>query len=70
MEFDSVIFRTPQNGNRTFDVRLMLGDGNGNHFVIAIRNVVGDQSEIMKGVQSLQEKGFINYFGMQRFGTR
>lgn len=55
---------------------LSLGDLNGNEFVIAIRNAsIKDNSnmkleEILeKGCTSLKENGFINYFGMQRFGT-
>ncbi|KAJ3308892.1 hypothetical protein HDV04_000733 [Boothiomyces sp. JEL0838] len=50
---------------------LQLGDANGNHFTIAIRNVqVLDQAAIEKAIESLAKHGFINYFGMQRFGTR
>ncbi|KCV68458.1 hypothetical protein H696_04752 [Fonticula alba] len=48
---------------------LSLGDLKGNRFTLAIRNVQGDEATIAAAIGSLQEKGFINYFGMQRFGT-
>lgn len=55
--------------------RIKLGQLKGNEFVITIRNVVsnGDQQDTQSNVDrcliSLREKGFINYYGMQRFGT-
>ncbi|KAJ3269926.1 hypothetical protein HDV01_000813 [Terramyces sp. JEL0728] len=50
---------------------LQLGDANGNHFTIAIRNVdILSQENIDLAIESLGKHGFINYFGMQRFGTR
>lgn len=57
------------------DTSLSLGDLNGNEFVIAIRDVKtidpsSDLNSILeKGCESLTTNGFINYFGMQRFGT-
>ncbi|SMN20209.1 similar to Saccharomyces cerevisiae YOR243C PUS7 Pseudouridine synthase [Maudiozyma saulgeensis] len=57
------------------DSSLSLGDLNGNEFVIAIRdvNVIDPNSKLedilQKGCESLSNNGFINYFGMQRFGT-
>ncbi|KAG0668998.1 multisubstrate pseudouridine synthase 7 [Maudiozyma exigua] len=57
------------------DTSLSLGDLNGNEFVIAIRDVKtidpnSDLNTILeKGCESLSTNGFINYFGMQRFGT-
>ncbi|KAJ3109118.1 hypothetical protein HDU96_007328 [Phlyctochytrium bullatum] len=57
--------------------RIKLGDLSGNHFTIALREVkVKDNSAsqlehiIEKRMKSLEENGFINYYGMQRFGTR
>jgi tRNA pseudouridine13 synthase len=50
--------------------KLMLGDSKGNHFVIVLRQVFGSKSEILNAIDSLSSTGFINYFGMQRFGTR
>ncbi|XP_039965819.1 pseudouridylate synthase 7 homolog [Bactrocera tryoni] len=57
-------------GNFTFsnDV-LKLGDLKGNRFRIALRHVNGDEAEIQKALESLRDKGFINYFGLQRFGN-
>ncbi|KAJ3317747.1 hypothetical protein HDV06_001265 [Boothiomyces sp. JEL0866] len=50
---------------------LQLGDANGNHFTIAIRNVeILDENALNEAINSLSKYGFINYFGMQRFGTR
>ena len=57
------------------DTSLSLGDLNGNEFVIAIRDVktidpsLDLNSILEKGCESLTTNGFINYFGMQRFGT-
>lgn len=56
------------------DEGINLGDLKGNEFVITIRNVQtsGEKpvSEIVdENFQTLKEKGFINYYGMQRFGT-
>ncbi|KAK3609530.1 hypothetical protein CHS0354_007331 [Potamilus streckersoni] len=48
---------------------LKLGQLSGNHFTIVLRCVTGEDKEIKKVMTSLQEIGFINYYGMQRFGT-
>ncbi|KAJ3332646.1 hypothetical protein HDU76_013532 [Blyttiomyces sp. JEL0837] len=58
--------------------RAKLGDLLGNHFVITLRDVKKtdpeckiDIDEIVKqSVESLRDQGFINFYGMQRFGTR
>ncbi|KAI8850954.1 P-loop containing nucleoside triphosphate hydrolase protein [Chytridium lagenaria] len=57
--------------------RIKLGDLAGNHFKITLRdvNAAGTIDEpvedlINKSMTALKEKGFINYYGMQRFGTR
>lgn len=56
------------------DRSLELGDLSGNEFVIAIRDVKPCQPDanihevVEKCFNSLKEKGFINYFGLQRFG--
>ena len=34
-----------------------------------MRNVNTDEENLLKAVESLNAVGFINYFGMQRFGT-
>ncbi|OWB78483.1 hypothetical protein B5S32_g2677 [[Candida] boidinii] len=57
------------------DDPLKLGDLKGNEFIITIKdaqtNEVGKTVEesIKPILKSLSEDGFINYFGMQRFGT-
>ncbi|KAH3902332.1 probable Multisubstrate pseudouridine synthase 7 [Saccharomycodes ludwigii] len=66
-------------GYKFEDKALNLGQLHGNEFYIAIRNVHdfggnGDdittlEKILNEGGKSLTEKGFINYFGMQRFGT-
>ncbi|KAF8591414.1 pseudouridine synthase [Ramaria rubella] len=49
---------------------LELGMLRGNAFVITLRNVKVDSEETMnRALESLKEHGFINYYGMQRFGT-
>ncbi|KAJ3229866.1 hypothetical protein HDU81_004952 [Chytriomyces hyalinus] len=63
--------------------RVNLGDLSANHFIITLRDVeiVQDDSKtttptppiseiLATSLKSLQENGFINYYGMQRFGTR
>ncbi|CEG83732.1 hypothetical protein RMATCC62417_17608 [Rhizopus microsporus] len=49
---------------------LTLGDLGGNHFTIVLRNVQGiNEEDIQTSLESLRDNGFLNYFGMQRFGT-
>ncbi len=49
---------------------LELGDLSGNHFSIVLRNVNSEAKEsVEKCLSALEKKGFINYFGLQRFGT-
>ncbi|XP_067051199.1 pseudouridylate synthase 7 homolog [Acropora muricata] len=48
---------------------LKLGSLSGNHFVITLRSIVGGHSKIEESLKSLKVNGFINYFGLQRFGT-
>ncbi|KAJ2963867.1 hypothetical protein NQZ79_g1127 [Umbelopsis isabellina] len=49
---------------------LSLGDLSGNRFGIVLRDVAGaSEDDIEKSLESLKNKGFINYYGMQRFGT-
>ncbi|KAI9469723.1 MAG: pseudouridine synthase [Benjaminiella poitrasii] len=56
-------FKFVQNG-------LTLGDLGGNHFTIVLRDVQGaTEVELEDSLQSLKDNGFLNYFGMQRFGT-
>lgn len=54
--------------------RLNLGDLRGNRFSLAIRDLPDDDTisdeQIHEAVRSWIEHGFINYFGLQRFGTK
>lgn len=57
------------------DVPIKLGDLKGNEFIITIKDVesvdpkVSVEDALVPILDSLQNIGFINYFGMQRFGT-
>ncbi|KAK0085544.1 hypothetical protein PV325_004948 [Microctonus aethiopoides] len=48
---------------------LKLGMLNGNRFTIALRNVSATNDEIERAMTSLRDNGFINYYGLQRFGS-
>lgn len=48
---------------------LKLGQLQGNRFRIAIREITADKELIEKGLESLKNNGFINYYGLQRFGN-
>ncbi|XP_061496397.1 pseudouridylate synthase 7 homolog [Rhineura floridana] len=48
---------------------LKLGELQGNHFTVVLRNITGTEDQVQQAMQSLSEIGFINYYGMQRFGT-
>ncbi|XP_055844519.1 pseudouridylate synthase 7 homolog [Episyrphus balteatus] len=57
-------------GNFTFhDKVVKLGELKGNRFRIALRHIDGDKEEIEKILQNVKEFGFINYYGLQRFGN-
>ncbi|TMW60275.1 hypothetical protein Poli38472_000317 [Pythium oligandrum] len=62
-------------GNPSFVAdRLNLGDLRGNRFTLAIRSLPSDavisDEQIHRAVENWAQRGFINYFGLQRFGTR
>ncbi|XP_060948687.1 pseudouridylate synthase 7 homolog isoform X1 [Limanda limanda] len=48
---------------------LKLGELQGNHFTVVIRNISGTDEQVRQALSSLKQTGFINYYGMQRFGT-
>ena len=48
---------------------LHLGGLSGNVFSIILRNISGSAATIALAVDSLKKSGFINYFGLQRFGS-
>ncbi|KAK2715888.1 pseudouridylate synthase 7 homolog [Artemia franciscana] len=50
--------------------RIELGSLKGNKFSVVIRNVVCNDSDLEEIMKNLAEEGFINFYGMQRFGTR
>nr|XP_023019987.1 pseudouridylate synthase 7 homolog isoform X1 [Leptinotarsa decemlineata] len=57
-------------GNFTFKKEpLRLGQLKGNVFDIALRNVTATDENIAHSLNALKENGFINYFGLQRFGN-
>lgn len=62
-------------GDATYvPAKLNLGDLRGNQFALAIRGLPDDDQvsddEIRRAVDSWAQRGFINYFGLQRFGTK
>ncbi|XP_063304200.1 pseudouridylate synthase 7 homolog isoform X2 [Pelobates fuscus] len=48
---------------------LKLGELQGNHFTVVLRNITGTDEQVEQAMTSLRDIGFINYYGMQRFGT-
>ncbi|XP_059064023.1 multisubstrate pseudouridine synthase 7-like [Cryptomeria japonica] len=49
---------------------LVLGQLSGNRFTITLRGVVAGRHDIIKeAAEGLGKNGFINYFGLQRFGS-
>lgn len=57
-------------GNFKFNNKpLKLGELTGNRFQIALRSVKGEEHLMNESLKSIQESGFINYYGMQRFGN-
>ncbi|GMN25425.1 hypothetical protein TIFTF001_000927 [Ficus carica] len=49
---------------------LVLGQLSGNRFTVTLRGVVADSEDTIKASASaLGRQGFINYFGLQRFGS-
>ena len=49
---------------------IRLGDLSGNRFELVVRNVEANKDDLVPVMRSLSERGFINYFGTQRFGTQ
>ncbi|MCO5603733.1 hypothetical protein L7F22_057885 [Adiantum nelumboides] len=58
-------------GNYSYaDKAIVLGELSGNEFTITLRGVAAECDEIIKeAAVSFGKSGFINYFGLQRFGT-
>lgn len=51
------------------DSTLKLGDLKGNRFRIVLRNIKGNDEEVSNAIEMLKIHGFINYYGLQRFGS-
>ncbi|KAJ7515119.1 hypothetical protein O6H91_23G071800 [Diphasiastrum complanatum] len=52
------------------DNGLVLGELSGNRFTVTLRGVVADSECVLsKAAEGLKKGGFVNYFGLQRFGT-
>ena len=47
---------------------LRLGQLSGNRFRIVLRSCQGTSAEVEAALSALARRGFVNYFGMQRFG--
>ncbi|CAH8499004.1 unnamed protein product [Heterobilharzia americana] len=47
---------------------LFLGDLDGNQFVIVLRSVCAPESVVETAVEAWKSTGFLNYYGLQRFG--
>ncbi|XP_037807201.1 pseudouridylate synthase 7 homolog [Lucilia sericata] len=57
-------------GNFEFSKNVLkLGDLKGNRFRIALRHLNGEKQHIETSLKNVKEQGFINYFGLQRFGN-
>ncbi|GAM20693.1 hypothetical protein SAMD00019534_038680, partial [Acytostelium subglobosum LB1] len=51
------------------DQQLQLGDLTGNRFTVVIRDISADDELVADSVAQFKKTGFINYYGLQRFGT-
>ncbi|ANQ06018.1 Uncharacterized protein PCOAH_00002480 [Plasmodium coatneyi] len=49
--------------------RVELGAHSGNRFVVVLRNVQRHEDYLRHKLEQIKKHGFINYFGMQRFGV-
>ncbi|XP_068143248.1 pseudouridylate synthase 7 homolog [Drosophila tropicalis] len=63
--------RNVQIGNFSFrQATHKLGDLQGNRFRIALRHIAEERrADIELSLESLKQRGFINYYGLQRFGN-
>jgi tRNA pseudouridine13 synthase len=50
--------------------QLSLGQLSGNYFTVVVRELNGENVDMKARIKTFMEQGFINYFGLQRFGTR
>ncbi|EKM80137.1 hypothetical protein AGABI1DRAFT_120164 [Agaricus bisporus var. burnettii JB137-S8] len=74
-QYETIMKERGERGVRIADLNyrkasLELGLLKGNAFVITLRNVKVESTEILEeAMKTIKHKGFINYYGMQRFGT-
>ncbi|UYV76363.1 PUS7 [Cordylochernes scorpioides] len=62
--------RNMTTGNYTYKpAPLKFGDSLGNRFTLVLRDVRAPKEELVSAVEVLKTLGFINYYGMQRFGN-
>ncbi|KAJ3566416.1 hypothetical protein NP233_g7023 [Leucocoprinus birnbaumii] len=72
---DAIFKERGERGIRIADLNyrkasLELGMLKGNAFVITLRNVKVESMDVLEeAMNTIKHKGFINYYGMQRFGT-
>ena len=55
-------------GCRRVERPLRLGQHGGNRFRIVVRGASGSAAQLDASLGALRRKGFVNYFGLQRFG--
>ncbi|CRG93242.1 tRNA pseudouridine synthase D, putative [Plasmodium gallinaceum] len=51
------------------DKNIELGEHRGNSFIVVLRNVQNNEDYLRNRLDYIKKYGFINYFGMQRFGV-
>jgi len=54
---------------RYTDAQLGLGQLAGNAFAVTLRDVTADAGACRRALEALARSGFVNYFGLQRFGS-
>ncbi len=50
------------------DTPIKLGNNDGNFFEVTLRQIQASEEEAINTCKLIAERGFINYFGLQRFG--
>eukprot|EP00792_Barthelona_sp_PAP020_P010168 TRINITY_DN3459_c0_g1_i1.p1 TRINITY_DN3459_c0_g1~~TRINITY_DN3459_c0_g1_i1.p1 ORF type:complete len:592 (-),score=169.63 TRINITY_DN3459_c0_g1_i1:4-1779(-) len=53
-----------------FNDSIRLGDLKGNQFQLVIRETDVSESDLANNIDLIKSNGFLNYFGLQRFGTK
>eukprot|EP00741_Cyanophora_paradoxa_P016863 tig00020943_g16287.t1 len=48
---------------------IRLGDLSGNRFSLVLRDVDADEGQLEAALRAVAERGFLNYYGLQRFGS-